>query len=307
MSRGIGNIFTMSTRSWRGLLAGLAAALLAAMAAQPAAAQADPCQTQQAGSSQNVFLDVDGFSRGMHVHVPPNVALGRRQPLLISLFAGTGTSMEAFTGFSALADRKGFLVIYADALRHKWAIQTEAKRGVDDVEFVREAIEWAEANYCVDSGRVFAAGVSNGGGEAARLACELGDRLLAVAAVAGAYRRVPSCEPDRPVSVLEIHSTQDHVAPYLGFAQNKSDSVPVFLGDWRKRDRCGVPGTHRRIDASTVSVFWRCAAGAVVGQYKLSGIGHAWPGVTTAATQPPGPLSAAVWIWDFFASLPPRA
>ena len=59
-------------------------------------------------------------------------------------------------------------------------------------------------------------GVSNGGGMAARMACDAADLLSAAAPVAGGYSTLPDCHPRRPLPLLEIHSLRDAVVPYTG-------------------------------------------------------------------------------------------
>ena len=55
----------------------------------------------------------------------------------------------------------------------------------DDIAFIGALLDAVEQSVCVDASRVYATGVSNGGGMVARLACELSDRLAAIAPVAG--------------------------------------------------------------------------------------------------------------------------
>ena len=65
----------------------------------------------------------------------------------------------------------------------------------DDVVFTRALLDLVATRTCVDPARVYATGVSNGGGLAARLGCALADRLAAVAPVAGGYSSLPACRP----------------------------------------------------------------------------------------------------------------
>ena len=69
--------------------------------------------------------------------------------------------------------------------------------------------------YCVDSGRVFATGMSNGAGMSTTLGCELGGRFAAIAPVAG-VNLSGACPGDDPVSVLAIHGDADAIATYGG-------------------------------------------------------------------------------------------
>ncbi len=280
--------------------------LLGAVAARadgPAPAGApDPCASAHAGGGQNFGFAVDGSQRAVHLHVPATgLPVGRPAALLIALhgFGGSGSGMEGYTGFSALADRQGFIAAYPDSRGPQWAIHDGTARGAEDIEFIKRLIDDTEERFCINPSRVFVAGVSNGGGEAARLACALSDKVLGVALVAGQYRNQPLCRPERAVSVFEIHAQTDEVARYRGGA----GSVPYFLAMWRGLDHCSVPGTHRRLDAMTVAASWTCAGGSRVAQLRIRRGGHFWPGATLHGTVVPAPGSAANRIWDFFSSL----
>ena len=100
------------------------------------------------------------------------------------------------------------------------------------------ALDQLEAAACVDPARVFVTGVSNGGGPTARLACDLSGRLAGVASVAGGYRTLRPCTPERPLPVLEIHGTADQVFPYGGKPRDYKASVRRWLGQWRRIDGC---------------------------------------------------------------------
>src|SRR5207245_11747467 len=68
----------------------------------------------------------------------------------------------------------------------------------------------------VDASKVYATGMSNGSAMVHRLACELADRIAAIAPVAGGNQlsAVSSCNPPRPVPVIEFHGTADPAWPY---------------------------------------------------------------------------------------------
>src|SRR5262249_57738455 len=96
---------------------------------------------------------------------------------------------------------------------------------VDDVGFVGAILDKLQADVCVDTGRIYATGMSNGGFLSHRLACELSNRIAAVAPVAGVLG-VPTCTPARPISVMHFHGTSDQLVPYNGNPQMGFLSVP---------------------------------------------------------------------------------
>ncbi len=99
-----------------------------------------------------------------------------------------------------------------------------------------------EPSLNVDSKRVFATGISNGGMMCYRLAAELSDRIAAIAPVAGAMA-IEEAKPIRPVSVMHFHGKSDSMVPFSG--PNKKTpkfltfkSVEESIAVWRKINEC---------------------------------------------------------------------
>jgi polyhydroxybutyrate depolymerase len=278
--------------------------------AAPPPPPVDPCTTAVTGTGgdENIDMTVDGYARSFRLYVPGPVAAGHRLPVIVAMhgFGDTGKGMERYSGLSALGKRDGFIVAYPNALHGDWAIYSRGPRGTADVDLVRATLGYAETHYCVDRTRIFAVGVSNGGGEASRVACALANRVSAVAIVAGDYRKMPPCQPARPTSIFDIHATSDNVVPYLGTGPTHDGSVPAYLALWRRLDACAAPGVHQRLNADAVRARWTCTDGTAVAQLRLTRGGHFWPGSTPVASAIPGPSSAGAEIWDFFSSLAPR-
>ena len=110
------------------------------------------------------------------------------------------------------------------------------------------ALDQLEAAACVDAARVFVTGVSNGGGPTARLACDLSGRLAGVASVAGGYRTLRPCTPERPLPVLEIHGTADAGLPLRRHAarlQGQREAVAGAVAAHRRLPREGRPAEAR--------------------------------------------------------------
>jgi polyhydroxybutyrate depolymerase len=196
------------------------------------------------------------------LHVPP--APARERPLVVAFhgYTQTGGTFAQYSGLPAFADRHRFAVLFPTAARNRfWSLNRRVSP--DDVPRVAKLLDRVEPLACVDRARVYATGVSNGGGFTARVGCELSDRFAAVAPVAGGYSALDPCPPSHRVSMLEIHSLDDQVVPYRGRGPDHAGNVPRFVAGWARRDGCsGAPP--------------RCPDGLAVEHIVVRGEPHSW-------------------------------
>lgn len=290
------------------LLAALLALLLGAGSPGAPAAAANRPECAQAltpGDSQ-IEIQSGGVTRTATIHVPL-ARPGLRLPLLVALHGADqdASFFEPYTGFSQIADGEGFIALYPNAWGSKpfWKINDHDPRAPDDVAFISALLDKVEASYCVDLRRVYATGVSNGGGMASRIGCELASRFAAIAPIAGGYRSVPPCRPSAPVSVLEVHGTSDGAVPYYGSPPGHAGSVPRFLQDWIYHDHCASHGTRHREAAQVIQLDWApCAAGTAVEHLEIVGGAHQLPGAMPPDTGPRSTVSVPWLVWSFLRS-----
>ena len=296
---------------WLFLALPLLAALLAlAPTAHAPSATRTGCASLRPGSHL-LKLTSGGVARSAWIHVPPGGASAHPLAMVLALhgFGGNGQFMEKYSGLSGMSDRHRFVVAYPEALgaQPRWNIGGGAGTAPNDVGFIGDLIQRLTAGGCVDPGHVYATGVSNGGGMVARLGCELGDRLRAIAPVAGGYSTIPGCSSTRAVSVLEIHGTADPIVPYSGKGPARSGSVRGFLRGWLARDRCRTKSVRSTPARQIVRLDWPgCASGTAVAHLKLIGGGHEWPEARPERSDRLPPLSASKEVWQFFRRLPER-
>ncbi len=265
---------------------------------------------------QNGQVTVDGVVRTYRVFVPPALDRSRPAPLVLFLHGG-GNSVEdtvRTTGFDRQAADGGFIVAYPEGTRREWNAGTccgsAPSRKVDDVGFLTQLLDRLEADYPVDRARVFAAGVSNGAMMAYRLACERADRIGAVASVAGAVV-TGDCQPARPVSVLEVHGTEDPLVPYTGGQPSAPEaqggppytSTAAMARRWAEVDGCPSPAPAKVAAPVTTDTWAGCRNGSTVTLVTVAGGGHVWfaPGLGPAN----GALDASATIGRFLADLRP--
>jgi polyhydroxybutyrate depolymerase len=286
--------------------------LLAVPAANDAAGPENGGCTAVSAGDHAINVVQDDTTRVVYLHVPKG-GNGSPLPLVLAL-GGAGESGMDFaedSGYSRLADRARFLVAYPSALgpRPFWNMNGHVPGKPDDVQFLSMALDEIEDAACVDRGRVYATGVSNGGGMVARLGCDLADRLTAIAPVAGGYGTLPACHPARALPILEIHGLGDQVVPYAGKGPQHSGSAWDYVGMWRHIDGCQGAPRRTAPEARVTEFAWQhCAAGSEVVHVRIDGEPHSWPGWAQTRPSPPGPFSSTARTWSFFAShaAPPK-
>lgn len=275
------------------------------------------------GASTEASIEHDGVTRTFRVHVPPSYDADAPTPLVLMFHGGfgSGRQLENGSGMSVVADREGFLAVYPDgtgAVR-TWngggCCNPAARENVDDVGFVDALLDHLESELCVDRARVFSSGMSNGGILSHRLACELSDRIAAIAPVAGTIMIDP-CTPTRPVHVMQIHGTDDGHVPWeggFGCGPSGADytSVPDTLEGWRTRNACDATTTETfAMGDGTCDGYEGCADGGDTWLCAIEGGGHSWPGTPRDAELVECPEDGAVSttffasdaIWRFFST-----
>ncbi len=242
-------------------------------------------------------ISVAGRQRTFALFRPANLTASQQVPLVIAMhgFGGTGTTFEAVTGFDQRAQAAGFVVAYPDGLTASWnagvCCGDSLGLNVDDVGFISRLIDQLVAQGGVDPKRIYATGFSNGGFMAHRLACDLTDKIAAIASVAGGYGS--PCHPSRPISVLEMHGTDDQVVPMLGGDFGRYAKFPAsmtLMAQWASLDGCS-PTPAAAQTATTKTTTWsRCRGGTTVQLDAVVGAGHEWVAGATDT------------VWAFFSA-----
>src|SRR5207245_7586976 len=109
--------------------------------------------------------------------------------------------------------------------------------------FISELIDRLEASYNIDPARIYANGLSNGGGVTFALSCILSDRIAAFGPVAAAVTLpVDWCDDSRPAPMIAFHGTADRFVPYNGakvwLAPDPFPSILQWTANWARRKRC---------------------------------------------------------------------
>jgi polyhydroxybutyrate depolymerase len=165
---------------------------------------------------------------------------------------------------------------------------------------------------------VFAAGHSNGGILAYRLACEASDVFAAVG-VQSSSLEIDACRPSHPVSVIHIHGTADRNVPIDGGKGPNGISGVSFRRPIRgartlaRADGCGAHPTTRTDPTNpdvTITRWRSCDDATEVRFVAVKGASHAWMGHPTAIPrvvgEPYEKLDSTDVIWRFLSAHPRR-
>jgi polyhydroxybutyrate depolymerase len=234
------------------------------------------------------------------LHVPPGPPTTGRPLIVVLPGAGqTAADIAQYTGYSRLADQRGFLVAYptATGTRPFWNVSGTQPGKPDDVAYLRKVITTLTDAACADPLRVGMTGVSNGGGMTARMACDAADLLSAAAPVAGGYSTLPDCRPERSLPILEIHGILDAVVPYRGTGPTHAGAVGDWLRDWLDRDGCHGTAARSTPEANVQELRWTCPGGRAVVHDRVLDAEHGWPGEASLK-----PFSSTLSTWRFLSA-----
>lgn len=252
-------------------------------------------------------IDVNGTPRHFIVDLPANYDPNRAYPVVLG-YSGAWDTADAFRGHSFLNKAVGSDAIVAypqgvtDKLKGKpaWGGPHYAAQSVeDDAAFARALVADLAGKYNVDTNRIYATGLSNGGGAALSLACHAPDLVDGVASSAGAYydATVSNCVPDAAVPTLIMHHKDDHVININGGVNDHGGHYKAarqVFDEFATRNGCSPGGNVNNwiVGAHTVSGS-NCRAAtefATVVSPQVNN-GHTWFKAVP---------SANLLVWEFF-------
>jgi polyhydroxybutyrate depolymerase len=264
------------------------------------------------------MLESDGVQRSYRLYVPASYQPGVAVPLVLN-YHGLGSNaleQERYSDFPSLADREGFIVATPQGTGQpqEWYLYGPVESGyVDDFAFTNRLIDDISAHYCIDASRIYATGISNGGGMTSLVGCALSDRIAAIAPVAGSPYAEERCRGAGPVPVIAFHGTDDPLVPFepspgIGRLDLFSAGVRNNMHDWAQHNGCDLTLKTQRVAADVVlESYSSCNNDADVELYVIEGGGHTWPGaardvdILGATTHS---ISATELAWSFFKEHP---
>ena len=263
----------------------------------------------------NASITHDGIERDYILYVPEIYDGSTAVPLVLNFHGfGSSASQQMFYGdFRDIADTEGFLLVHPEGTtligNQFWNVGFPGLSStIDDVGFTEALIDELATLYTIDLDRVYATGMSNGGFMSFLLACQLSEKIAAVASVTGSMTQdtFDDCNAQHPTPVLQIHGTDDGVVLYNG--NNLSIPIADVISYWVDFNNCETTPTTTTLpdvdvsDGSTIehSVYEDGDNGITTEHMKVIGGGHTWPGsvINTAGTNQD--IDASMEIWLFF-------
>ena len=171
-------------------------------------------------------------------------------------------------------------------------------------------IDTLDNHYSIDLSRIYVCGFSNGGLMSYRLACQLSNRIAAIASVSGVISSgtADNCNSLHPMPVLHIQGTEDHLLPWSG--KTGWNSVDLTLSYWSDFNDCAQVDTILLPDLDPTDgcivekiSYSNCSGKSRVILYKVINGGHYWPDVEPRFSFPgkiTNDINAVVEIWNFF-------
>lgn len=274
----------------------------------------------QVRNRNNGSIVSSGQQREYLLYVPKSYDSTRPTPLVISMHGGVAwpALQRDLSGWNRLAESHAFIVVYPEGLRvhgtgpRGWRVTRPGPNLMKDVRFISDLIDELEKTYNIDPTRIYANGLSNGGGMAFVLSCTLSDRVAAVGMVAAAQMLPWNwCRDHRPVPMISFHGTADSFTPYEGghtLVAPGSVSFPdvsEWTANWARRNRCGPDPVESAVAADvTRRDYTACADDAAVVLFTIHGGGHTWPGGKPLPEWFVGPTNRSVdatrQMWAFF-------
>jgi polyhydroxybutyrate depolymerase len=261
-------------------------------------------------------LVVQSRERTFLLDVPEHLRPGAPLVLVFHGFTGSAEGVHRTSGFTALAEKHGFVAAYPQGTRDakgntffNVGYSFHESEKVDDVAFACELSARLVRDLELDPDAVFSTGMSNGADLSYFLALQPKPFVRAIAPVAGCMMSswTNALSPQSRMSVMEVHGTQDKVTWWAGDPQDR-EGWGAYLGTgavmafWVKGlalEKCQTVEMTAASGAAPRAIrfhrWWTTTDNTEFLLYEIRGGGHDWPHDLGDKDR----TTAAV-IWGFF-------
>lgn len=268
------------------------------------------------------LVPLDAFGRNPGdlralMHVPASLPAGA--PLVVVLHGCTQTAgaCDRGSGWSTLADRFGFAVLYPEQQRSNnpnlcfnWFVPADTRRGGGEAESIREMVITAIDRHRLDASRVFVTGLSAGGAMTSVMLATHPEMFAAGAIIAGlpygtaanvaeALERMRGHGHNRAALSERVRAASAHRGPWpvvsvwYGTADLTVNAVnaAMIVEQWQGIHAVGSQPIMDRVDGQ-VHRAWPDESGRLmIEEYAVAGLAHGTPIATSGdeACGVPGP------------------
>ena len=261
-------------------------------------------------SQQTIYDSIfhDGVYRQYITYIPSIYQPSQPTPLLFNLHGRTGTAYSTMwhADFRPIADTANFIIIHPQGLLDNTGVThwNLGQSSVDDIGFLNSLYSNIVSNYNINLDQVYSTGMSNGGYMSYYLACNMNNKIAAIASVTGAMGSFTqlNCNPTHPTPIMEIHGTNDVIVPF--------NNIVSGIEYWRDYNNCNLIADTIFIpdlvlgDSSNVEhiIYNNGDNGVTTELFKIINGGHTWPGSNFPNSNgiTNYDINAALEIWKFF-------
>ena len=279
----------------------------------------DFSQNNSNNYDQNDFVEIEyglseygitfqGIDRDFSIYIPESYTHDSPSSMIFVFhgFGGSNDFIMYTSDFNSISERENFIVVYPQGSSFwgypHWNVGGWTNgSSVNDIEFIDFLIYLISDQYNINQNRVYATGMSNGGFFCHLLACQLSDKIAAVASVTGSMTNeiLNNCDPSKEVPILQIHGTEDPIVTYEGNSAIGSIGIESVLSYWKLNNYCDEPEITELYDSNPNDSFYvhrilfdNGVNGSKVDHYKVFGGEHFW--------FMEDDINSSELIWDFF-------
>ena len=254
----------------------------------------------------NDSILINGIYRNYITYVPSIYQPSQPTPLIFNLHGRTSTAWQQmwYGDFRDIADTANFIIVHPQGLLDNTGVThwNLGQSNIDDIGFLNSLYSHLVSNYNINLDQVYLTGMSNGGYMSYYLACNMNDKIAAIASVTGAMGSFTqlNCNPNHPTPVMEIHGTADFTVPF--------NDIINGIEYWRDYNNCNLIADTALMpdlnfgDLSTVKhiVYNNGDNGVTTELFKVINGGHTWPGSNISTGVTNYDINASIEIWKFF-------
>jgi polyhydroxybutyrate depolymerase len=232
--------------------------------------------------AQTRMIKANDTIRQFTIYSSSKIKADEKVPLLLNFHGSGMTALEHmfYTNTNALAEEKGFIVVYPQGLNNDWNVgfEQDYDHGTKDVEFIEILIQKLQKHYPVDVDKIYATGLSRGGFFVQRLVAELPNTVNGFVSIGAPMpnevkNRMQSTEK---VKAMYVHGTADEVVSVEGM-EGEYLSILECLDYWKKRNEVMGKASISKYDTTEDGTSIEVEDYVSIVFMSIEDGGHTWP------------------------------